>query len=164
VCGLEGDPGAEERPAAVTDGSAISLPMAPPAAGAGAPPSGFELPIVHAGGAEGTMAAPPKPADPARWVAVAESVRPGRGATREVNIDGTTVLFADVADSLLAYQSECASCGARLGAGHLEDGMLRCPSCEVEFDLPRAGRAAGGEPLQLRPVPLLADGGLRVAI
>jgi hypothetical protein len=34
----------------------------------------------------------------------------------------------------------------------------------VEFDLPRAGRAAGGEPLQLKPVPLLESGGLRVAV
>jgi len=42
--------------------------------------------------------------------------------------------------------------------------MLRCPACEVEFDLPRAGRAAGGEPLQLKPVPLLEAGGLRVAV
>ena len=42
--------------------------------------------------------------------------------------------------------------------------MLRCASCQVEFDLPRAGRAAGGEPLQLVPVPLLQDGDIRVAL
>jgi hypothetical protein len=35
----------------------------------------------------------------------------------------------------------------------------------VEFDLHRAGRAAGGEPLQLRPLPLLDNApALRVAV
>jgi hypothetical protein len=42
--------------------------------------------------------------------------------------------------------------------------MLRGPSCGIEWDLPRAGRAAGGEPLQLTPVPLLESGGVRVAV
>ena len=56
--------------------------------------------------------------------------------------------------SLLAYVDECASCGEPLAAGQLADGLLRCPSCEVEFDLPRAGRAAGGErPLSCAPSP-----------
>jgi hypothetical protein len=42
--------------------------------------------------------------------------------------------------------------------------MLRCSRCDADFDLRRAGRAAGGEPLQLTPVPLLQDGGVRVAV
>ena len=72
--------------------------------------------------------------------------------------------WAEVDGILLAYADECAGCGAHLGDGQLDGGMLRCRECEIEFDLPRAGRAAGGEPLQLRPIPLLADGGLRVAV
>ncbi|HSP20630.1 MAG TPA: NifU family protein [Myxococcaceae bacterium] len=124
----------------------FSLPMAE------APPTpAVELPVLQA---------PPPP----RWVDVSEAARPTPGRLSEVRIGAETLVIADVDGSLLAYVDECASCGATLGAGQLAGGLLRCPSCEVEFDLPRAGRAAGGEPLQLRPVPLLQDGGLRVAL
>jgi nitrite reductase/ring-hydroxylating ferredoxin subunit len=66
--------------------------------------------------------------------------------------------------SLLAYRNRCAACGETLHDGELDGGMLRCANCGADFDLPRAGRAAGGEPLQLTPVPLLEAGGLRVAV
>ena len=37
--------------------------------------------------------------------------------------------------------------------------------CGAPFDLPRAGRCVGDEELQLRPVPLLRNGGpVRVAL
>jgi Fe-S cluster biogenesis protein NfuA/nitrite reductase/ring-hydroxylating ferredoxin subunit len=142
LAGLEVE-GVSEAPARVSAG--ISLPMA-------------TLPIVQS--------APELPmAQPPRWIGVDEQARPARGGMRELTIESSGILFADVGDSLLAYVNECAACGEPLGAGQLDDGgLLRCPSCEVEFDLPHAGRAAGGEPLQLRPVPLLQDGGLRVAL
>ena len=130
------------------------LPMAATAA-----PGGFELPVVHAG-----PGLPLADERAPRWVDVAESARPAEGDTRALTIDGVSLLLADVDGSLLAYADECASCGAPLRQGALTGTMLRCASCEVEFDLPRAGRAAGGEPLQLRPVPLLETGGLRVAV
>ncbi len=131
------------------------------------PPSGrrtrfsLELPVLHAGGAlEPVAAAEPPP----RWVPLtaAEELEPG--GVRALEADGVSLLVANVAGSLLAYVDGCAACGEPLCAGTLADGMLRCPSCGVEFDLPRAGRAAGGEPLQLRPVPLLEAGGVRVAV
>jgi Fe-S cluster biogenesis protein NfuA/nitrite reductase/ring-hydroxylating ferredoxin subunit len=134
-----------------------ALPMAAPAP---APTPSFELPVVHAGGADLPLAGQPTP----RWVPVAESARPGPGSLRALRVDGVALLLAEVDGSLLAYGNECASCGQPLGEAELQGGMLRCPACECEFDLPRAGRAAGGEPLQLRPVPLLEAGGLRVAI
>jgi Fe-S cluster biogenesis protein NfuA/nitrite reductase/ring-hydroxylating ferredoxin subunit len=124
----------------------FSLPMAPAPSTAA-----FELPVVQTA---------PLP----RWVDVSEAARPSPGRLSEVRVGAETLVIADVDGSLLAYVDECASCGATLGAGQLAGGLLRCPGCEVEFDLPRAGRAAGGEPLQLRPVPLLQDGGLRVAL
>ncbi len=87
------------------------------------------------------------------------------GALRALAADGAALLLANVDGSLLAYRDECASCGESL-----QRRRARRPACcaartaSVEFDLPRAGRAAGGEPLQLTPVPLLEDGGVRVAV
>jgi nitrite reductase/ring-hydroxylating ferredoxin subunit len=100
----------------------------------------------------------------ARWVALehADQLEPGRAWARAV--EGEALVLANVEGSLLAYRDECAACGAPLGGGEMHGNMLRCPGCAVEFDLRRAGRAAGGEPLQLRPVPLLATGGVRVAV
>ncbi len=137
----------------------LALPMTDGAAGPAAA-AGVALPMVHV---EASGPAAPAAAA-ARWIALEESARPAPGGLRELQIDGSAVLFADVGDSLLAYENRCAACGEPLGGGELDGGMLRCPSCDVEFDLPRAGRAAGGEPLQLRPVPLLEAGGLRVAV
>jgi Fe-S cluster biogenesis protein NfuA/nitrite reductase/ring-hydroxylating ferredoxin subunit len=77
--------------------------------------------------------------------------------------DGLVV--ANVAGTLLAYQDGCAACGAPLSAGVLLGGIATCATCGQGYDLPRAGRAKGGEDgLQLRPVPLLRNGGpVRVA-
>jgi Fe-S cluster biogenesis protein NfuA/nitrite reductase/ring-hydroxylating ferredoxin subunit len=124
---------------------------APAPRGLELPMAGLELPVVQSA---------PAP----QWVGIDESARPPAGDLRELTVGADTLLLASVGESLLAYVNECAACGEPLGAGELSGGLLRCPSCQVEFDLPRAGRAAGGEPLQLRPVPLLQDGGLRVAL
>ena len=133
-----------------------ALPMAAPAA---APT--FELPIVHAG--------PELPARRRAGAAVGAGRRVGapRGRARCGRSASTAsaLLLADVDGSLLGYAERVRRVRAsRSATAALEGGMLRCPACEVEFDLPRAGRAAGGEPLQLRPVPLLEAGGLRVAV
>lgn len=116
---------------------------------------GFELPMVHASPAPGD-------AQPARWLPVATDAAPGELSTLEV--EGAQLLLANVNGSLLAYRNECASCGDWLDDGELREEILRCPRCGVQFDLSRAGRAAGNEPLQLTPVPLLESGGVRVAV
>jgi Fe-S cluster biogenesis protein NfuA/nitrite reductase/ring-hydroxylating ferredoxin subunit len=72
------------------------------------------------------------------------------------------LVIANVDGALLAYRNRCAGCGAELQSGVLEGGMLLCPGCGLGFDLPQAGRSAGGP--QLTPVPLLRDGSaVRVA-
>jgi Fe-S cluster biogenesis protein NfuA/nitrite reductase/ring-hydroxylating ferredoxin subunit len=119
----------------------------------------FELPVVHSG----SSALPMAEAPPARWLALDDSqLRPGE--LRAVEVDGADLLLANVGGSMLAYRNECAACGERLQDGQLRERMLCCARCGAEFDLPRAGRAAGGEPLQLTPVPLLESGGVRVAV
>jgi Fe-S cluster biogenesis protein NfuA/nitrite reductase/ring-hydroxylating ferredoxin subunit len=124
------------------------------------PPGGFDLPMVHSGGGELPMAQEP----PARWVPLVDAVDVGIGDVRAIEVDGVPLLLARVDGSLLAYRDACAACGEPMHGGRLAGGMLRCPSCGADFDLPRAGRAAGGEPLQLTPIPLLEAGGLRVAV
>ena len=99
-----------------------------------------------------------------RWLAVDEIGALNAGELRSLTVDGVNLVVANVDGSLLAYRDACAACGEPLHAGELAGPMLRCPHCEVEFDLPRAGRAGGGEPLQLAPVPLLREDGLRVAV
>ncbi len=76
------------------------------------------------------------------------------------------IVVANVGGSLLAYRDACAGCEAPLRDGELEGGVLACPACDRRYDLPLAGRAVGGdEPLQLTPVPLLAeDGSVFVAL
>lgn len=120
-------------------------------------PGSFELPVVHSGL---PMALP----QPARWLDLPEGIGLAPGQLRTVETEGGELLVANVRGSLLAYRNRCASCGGPLQDGELESGILSCPACGSEFDLPRAGRLVGGEPLQLTPVPLLESGGVRVAV
>jgi Fe-S cluster biogenesis protein NfuA/nitrite reductase/ring-hydroxylating ferredoxin subunit len=116
-----------------------------------APPSpGLELPLVHISGPS--------------WVALEDAAGVEVGALRPYDAAGVELVLANIEGSLLAYRDACAACGAPLQAGELEGRLLRCARCGVEFDLPRAGRAADGRPLQLTPVPLLDAGGVRVAV
>lgn len=129
-----------------------------PLAGNGA--NAFELPMVHSGAAEVPMAEEP----PASWVPLEHAAELGRGEMSGLEVDGVPLLVANVEGSLVAYKDGCSACGEPLRGGELEGRMLRCSACGAEFDLRRAGRAAGNEPLQLTPVPLLEAGGIRVAV
>jgi Fe-S cluster biogenesis protein NfuA/nitrite reductase/ring-hydroxylating ferredoxin subunit len=121
----------------------------------------FELPMFHSAGVGLPMV---DESPPARWVPLQEAGELSLGELRAMTVEGAGVLVANVDGSLLAYRDECAACGESLQDGELTGPLLRCASCGADFDLPRAGRAAGGEPLQLTPVPLLATGGVRVAV
>ncbi len=114
---------------------------------AGPAPTGFELPLAE-------VEAP-------SWVPLEGAAHIAEGTLVAFDAGGTALLVANVSGTLLAYRDACASCGAALHDGELDGRMLRCGQCGVDFDLPRAGRAAGNEPLQLEPVPLL-DGKVAV--
>ena len=157
----------------VVDDSAVSaitgmaLPMADadlPAAAAALPTGGLQLPVMQS-----TPTPTPTPASSSGpglvWTELDPARRPAAGTLAGLRLEGRDVLLADVAGTLLAYADECAACGEPLRDGELGDGGgLRCAHCDAEFDLPRAGRAAGSEPLQLRPLPLLEAPVLRVAV
>ena len=123
----------------------------------------FELPMVHSGADRRRR---PEPA-PARWI-------PLDGIERASNPGSLPRARAPTATTLLLAQRQRVRCSPtgtrappaarRCTTASSTARMLRCAHCGVEFDLPRAGRAAGGEPLQLTPVPLLEIGGVRVAV
>jgi Fe-S cluster biogenesis protein NfuA/nitrite reductase/ring-hydroxylating ferredoxin subunit len=126
---------------------------------------------------EGVVAAAPRrpePADDVEWVELpgVAGLERGRlvGAGGGLVVDGNAarpsggLVIANVAGTLLAYHDACAGCGAPLTGGTLLGGLLTCSACELRFDLPRAGRCLDDDGLQLRPVPLLRNGGpVRVA-
>jgi Fe-S cluster biogenesis protein NfuA/nitrite reductase/ring-hydroxylating ferredoxin subunit len=162
LAGLEVHGVTDAPPAPAAGG--VALPMvevSAPMPGMSAPMPGMSAPMAETSPPMAHMSAPQAPA---RWVSLADASRPDPGALRALEAEGVRLVLANVGGALLAYEDHCASCGEELGQAALDDGMLRCPACDVEFDLPAAGRAAGGEPLQLTPVPLLETGGLRVAL
>jgi Fe-S cluster biogenesis protein NfuA/nitrite reductase/ring-hydroxylating ferredoxin subunit len=126
---------------------------------------GLELPMFHAGApAELPVIGAAQPS-PARWRSLEPGTAVAPGQLSAIVLDGAALLLANVGGSMLAYRDACAACGEPLADGALDaHGILDCPHCGIAFDLPGAGRAAGGEPLQLTPVPLLSSGGLRVAV
>jgi Fe-S cluster biogenesis protein NfuA/nitrite reductase/ring-hydroxylating ferredoxin subunit len=129
-----------------------------PAQGNGS--GGIELPMVHSSEAQLPMVDP----QPASWVPLERVSDLGPGELRGLAVDSTTLVVANVEGSLVAYRDSCAACGEPLSDGELDGRMLHCAACGIDFDLRRAGRAAGDEPLQLTPVPLLEAGGVRVAV
>jgi Fe-S cluster biogenesis protein NfuA/nitrite reductase/ring-hydroxylating ferredoxin subunit len=148
---------AQSGPASAVTG--MALPMADP----------ISLPVLQSTpstkpSTTSTTSPATSTATAARWTEVDDAQRPPRDTVTTVGIAGRSVMLADVGGTLLAYEDECAACGETLHDGSLHDGLLGCAHCGAGFDLPRAGRAAGGEPLQLHPLPLLEVGGLRVAV
>jgi Fe-S cluster biogenesis protein NfuA/nitrite reductase/ring-hydroxylating ferredoxin subunit len=123
---------------------------------------------------EGVVAAPPRRPEPApesEWVELdgvaglerGHMVGAGGGLLVSGG-DGGGLMIANVAGTLLAYHDACAGCDRRLTEGDLLGGLLTCTGCARRFDLPRAGRCLDDDSLQLRPVPLLRNGGpVRVA-
>jgi Fe-S cluster biogenesis protein NfuA/nitrite reductase/ring-hydroxylating ferredoxin subunit len=126
---------------------------------------------------EGVVAAAPRrpaPPEDVEWVELpgvaglerGNMVGAGGGLVVAGNAAGPPggLVVANVAGTLLAYHDACAGCGAPLTDGALLGGLLTCSGCELRFDLPRAGRCLDDDALQLRPVPLLRNGGpVRVA-
>lgn len=119
--------------------------------------SGGLLPLASPAPAAGSGAA---------WIPLDGAGELPHGSLAPLVAGTVPIVVANVRGSLLAYRDACAGCEAPLRGGELADGVLACPACGRRYDLPLAGRAVGGdEPLQLTPVPLLAeDRGVFVAL
>jgi Fe-S cluster biogenesis protein NfuA/nitrite reductase/ring-hydroxylating ferredoxin subunit len=73
------------------------------------------------------------------------------------DVDGMSLVVANVGGTLLAYRNQCASCNSELAGGTLDQGVLACPSCGRSYFLPQAGRSMDDDHLQLQPIPLLRE-------
>jgi Fe-S cluster biogenesis protein NfuA/nitrite reductase/ring-hydroxylating ferredoxin subunit len=105
-----------------------------------------------------------EPAGQTAWVEVPHVADLGIGEMTQAPVGGVPLLVANVGGTLLAFRNACARCGAPLHRAELEGGVLTCPGCSTQFELPLAGRALGQD-LQLAPVPLLEeDGRVKVAV
>ncbi len=89
-----------------------------------------------------------------RWLRLEQAGSIEPGTFRTLELDGVELVVANVDGSVLAYRDRCAACDASLREAELAGPLLICAGCGCTFDLPRAGRASGGE-AQLDPVPLL---------
>jgi len=92
----------------------------------------------------------------------------GAGDVASVDAGGLQLLVCRIASDLFAFVDRCARCesslaGAvlarRLGGG-LGDALLKCPSCQVHYDVRKAGACVDITDLHLSPLPVLADGGV----
>ena len=73
------------------------------------------------------------------------------------NVDGTSLVVANVEGTLLAYRNECAGCGSELAGGALDSGALACPSCGRSYFLPQDWLSMDDDNLQLDPITLLRE-------
>lgn len=103
----------------------------------------------------------------ATWHVLEEFSALGAGEVTSVDAGGLQLLLCRIASDLFAFVDRCARCesslaGAtlarRLGGG-LGDALLKCPSCQVHYDVRKAGACVDISDLHLNPLPVLADGG-----
>lgn len=107
------------------------------------------------------------------WEAVPALTDLATGAVTTLDVNSTPVLVCRVGADLFAYVDRCARCEAsmkgavlsrRLGAA-VGEAVLRCPACQVHYDVRRAGACLDDDALHLTPLPLLtSDGVTSIAI
>jgi Fe-S cluster biogenesis protein NfuA/nitrite reductase/ring-hydroxylating ferredoxin subunit len=81
------------------------------------------------------------------------------GFSQTLLVGGRAVVFCRLGESLYAYGSVCARCGAGLESSTLESAALVCPACQEHFEIAEAGRGRGEPAVHLEPFPLLIEGG-----
>jgi Fe-S cluster biogenesis protein NfuA/nitrite reductase/ring-hydroxylating ferredoxin subunit len=81
------------------------------------------------------------------------------GSSRTLMVGGRSVVFCRLGESLYAYGSVCARCGASLENSTLESAAIVCAECSEQFEIAAAGRGRGEPAVHLEPFPLLMEGG-----
>ncbi len=89
------------------------------------------------------------------------------GDVSSVDVGGMQLLVCRIGSDLFAFVDRCARCEASLAGGSLArrlggglgDALLKCPSCQVHYEVRKAGACVDITELHLKPLPVLADGG-----
>ena len=101
------------------------------------------------------------------WHAVPELSALGPGDVLTTRVGDTGVFACRIGSDLFAFVDRCARCESSLAGavlarrlgGATGDALLRCPSCQVHYDVRKAGSCVDLTELHLDPLPLLDDGG-----
>ncbi len=100
------------------------------------------------------------------WHPVAELAGLGAGEVLTTRVGDTSVLACRIGSDIFAYVDRCARCESSLAGsvlarrlgGATGDALLRCPSCQVHYDVRKAGSCIDVPELHLDPLPLLTEG------
>jgi Fe-S cluster biogenesis protein NfuA/nitrite reductase/ring-hydroxylating ferredoxin subunit len=101
------------------------------------------------------------------WHAVPELGSLGTGEVMTTRVGDTGVFACRVGSDVYAFVDRCARCGSSLAGavparrlgGATGDALLRCPSCQVHYDVRKAGGCIDLPDLHLDPLPLLDEAG-----
>jgi Fe-S cluster biogenesis protein NfuA/nitrite reductase/ring-hydroxylating ferredoxin subunit len=115
-------------------------------------------------GGFGPPAAPGRAPGSEQWASV-DRPEIGAGQVAVLDVEGLSVLICSLDGTLYAYCNSCASCGAPLTDGELEEERLTCAACRRTYDIRLAGRSVDHDGSHLQPLPLLQqNGSFRIAL
>lgn len=131
-------------------------------------------PLIPVASLRSRLHEPPPPGEAgSSWQNIPELADLASGETITLLADQTPLLVCRVGADLFAYRDRCASCESSLsGAGLARrlggasgDAVLRCPVCQLHYDVRRAGACLDLPELHLDPLPLITTGaGVSVAV
>ena len=101
------------------------------------------------------------------WHAVPELASLGTGEVLTTQVGDTGVFGCRIGSDVYAFVDRCARCESSLAGavlarrlgGATGDALLRCPSCQVHYDVRKAGSCVDLPELHLDPLPLLDEAG-----
>jgi len=95
------------------------------------------------------------------WHPVPEVTELQPGEVAGFRVGGTTLVVCRVGDDVFAYRDHCPVCDDTLQGAELHDALLRCPRCQVDFDVVHAGAGQNAaDAAHLDPLPLLTRDGV----
>ncbi|MGI9083852.1 MAG: NifU family protein [Aeromicrobium sp.] len=107
------------------------------------------------------------------WHALPELASLADGEVKSADAGGMTLLVCRIGASHYAFVDRCARCESSLAGAALArrlggaagDALLTCPSCQVHYDVRKAGACVDVPELHLMPLPVLAEtGAVSVAV
>src|SRR6516165_9257145 len=139
--------------AAAPEISSIEVVTAEPSSGPSVIPTESLLAHVHSNGSNGRGGT--------GWQPVPEVAELEPGEVAGFRVGGATLVVCRVRDDVFAYRDHCPVCDDTLQGAELHDALLRCPRCQVDFDVVHAGAGQNAaDAAHLDPLPLLTRDGV----